>query len=214
VKNIERSFSRNIPEIILHLHPTRYRRQDMSQMATNGKTSSFGLVMVVMLMAMSGACTTTHPGKVSQKPEKNHAAVSEENIFSASQEITPVSSIEKDRLSISYSLERAHGRHEELLKLTLIFRNFDNRGRKVRPHILLKDADGKVVRAYTLKEFASRLPKSARNQLDDMNWIKSSYRIPPQGIAMGQLVYHGKKFSYPLRLTIRVNKDNFEFTAK
>jgi hypothetical protein len=188
----------------------------MSRITSIGRFSTPGLRAAIMLVAMLSACSMTHHSQVSQKkPDRGNATtLSEDSILSASQEITPASSAEKHRLSISYSLEKVHGKHEDMLKLTLIFRNFDKRYRQVRPHIFLMDAEGGTVRAYTLKEFASMLPKSATAQLDEMNWIKSSYKIPPQGIAMGQLVYHGKKFSYPLKLTIRVNKDNFEFTAR
>lgn len=134
-------------------------------------------------------------------------------IFPAAQEITPVGSVNKDQLSISYNLQPIQGKHEKLLRLTLIFKNLADKNRHIWPHVYLRDARGKAVRAYTLKTLLHVLSHPAASEWADMYWLKRSYRIPSHGIAIGELVYHGRQFSFPMKLSVRIDKTYYRFTA-
>lgn len=204
-------------------------------MMTIGKSHLARLMMAVILLSLLSACALVPP---SLRPDSNtntsaqaangdKPTIDRAKVIPARQEITPSSSIEKRKLSISYSLKTIHGKHEELVRLTLIFKNLADKSRHIWPHITLIDARGKTVKAYSLKTFLriSSRRETGRNtdsqhagqtsdQWTDMYWIKRSYQIPPHGIAIGELIYHGKKLNFPMKLTVRIYKDYYRFTAK
>jgi hypothetical protein len=57
---------------------------------------------------------------------------------------------------------------------------------------------------------------SAESRIEWANtfWLKSSYRIPSQDIAIGELVYHGTHLDLPIKLTVNSNKQEFVYTTQ
>ncbi len=136
---------------------------------------------------------------------------------SAAHTVTLAGSVEKHQLSISYSIATIHGTPEDLLRVTLLFRNLDDQAKPIRPRVALIDAAGDPLRAYSASEFrrvVSRAGKAQAAQLANVSWLKTAYRIPPGGIVLGELVYHAKEFRFPLKLTVTERGDRFEFTAE
>lgn len=158
--------------------------------------------------------------------------------FNEHHEITPTQSIEKEGLLISYSLLAIPDKESFLIRISLVFRNLQDRSRIVRPKISLLDASGKKISAYTKAGFiklSSRLPgkvaekvtkslvkndshgKSfARSRIEWANtyWLKQTYKLPPQGIAIGELVFHCSQLNLPMKLTVNSNKQEFVFTTQ
>jgi len=181
------------------------------------------LLTALMPVLLLGACSLMPKDFVSGtgggSTQATNGDTTVAKIIPARQEITPASSIVKHDLSVSYSLKTIHGKHEKLLRLTLIFKNQADRSRHIWPHIILKDANGKRVYSYSLKTLRritsrSGSVKEDSDQWADMYWIKSNYRIPPHGIAIGELVYHAKELHFPMKLSIRIYKDYYRFTAE
>ena len=200
------------------------------------KPHSIRLLAVSMLLLLLNACalppfvtqpsTDSTPSAATPAPAANGNATTVAKIIPARQEITVASSIEKNNLSISYSLKPIQGKHEELLRLTLIFKNQSDKSRRIWPHVYLLDAQDKAVKSYSLQTLRRVLsggakpaaPKDGASHMPgewtDMYWLKKRYQIPPHGIAIGELVYHGKQFNFPLKLTVRIYKDFYKFTAE
>lgn len=173
------------------------------------------------------------PGQVSG--DTSHKATSDQE-FAQSFAIKPVESIEKDGLLISYSLLAIPEKKGFLLRLSLVFRNLQDRTMIVRPKVLLLDASNKKVSAYTKDGFikiSSRLQGetsdvvnktilgidskekisvNSRIEWADTYWLKTRYKIPAKGIAIGELVYHGTQLKLPVQLTVHTNKREFIFT--
>ena len=157
--------------------------------------------------------------------------------FNEHHEITPTQSIEKEGLLISYSLLAIPEKTGYLVRLSLVFRNLQDRSRIVRPKISLLDASGKKISAYTKAgfiKFSSRLPGKTADKVtkslikNDSNgksfaksriewantyWLKQTYKMPAQGIAIGELVYHCTQLNLPMKLTVNSNKQEFVFTT-
>ena len=170
----------------------------------------------------SGSHATGDTGTDTGNKNDNEALSAEARIIPPSQEITPVSSIQKSNLSISYSLKPIQGKYEKLLRLTVIIKNLSGRSRHIWPHVYLADSRGKAVDAYSLRTFQRILSRAATHHTKgglkpgewaDMYWLKSSYRLPPHGIVIGERVYHGKKFHFPVKLTVRIYKTYFKFPS-
>jgi|GEM_PF-5647675 len=195
-------------------------------MMMKGKLHLTRLLMAFTLVLLLDACSLIPKnfasGTSSSSTQTTNGATTVAKIIPAHQEITPASSIEKRHLSVSYSLKTIQGKYEKLLRLTLIFKNQADKGRHIWPHITLVDAKGRRVRSYSLKTLrritsrksGSHDAEQASEQWADMFWIKRSYRIPPHGIAIGELVYHGKRLHFPMKLTVRIYKDYYRFTAE
>lgn len=202
-------------------------------MTKTGKLHHTRLMTAIMLLSLLSACALMpqnfgHGTSASSSAQAaSGKATTIAKIIPARQEITPASSIEKNKLSISYSLKTLYGKHEKLLRLTLIFKNLADRNRHIWPHIALLDAQGKRVRSYSLKtlrritshqeaDYKTDLHHSDQTsgQWADMYWIKRSYRIPSHGIVIGELIFHDKQLNFPMKLTVRIYKDYYRFTAE
>jgi len=181
----------------------------------------------------SGLPQNGNPGQVSSDSSNKPAADKE---FNDRHEITPAQSIEKDGLLVSYSLLAIPNKEGILIRLSLVFRNLQDRSMIVRPKVLLLDASGKKISAYTRTgfiKFSSRLAGKVsadvtrsliKNDSNGKNfagsrakwantyWLKHSYKIPSQGIAIGELVYHCTNLIFPMKLTVNSNKQEFVFT--
>jgi|GEM_PF-1471146 len=174
------------------------------------------------------------PGQVSG--DTSHKVTADQE-FDESFGIKPIENIEKDGLLISYSLLAIPDKKGFLLRLSLVFRNLQDRTMIVRPKVLLLDASKKKVSAYTKDGFikiSSRLEgktsdvlnktilgsdskekMSANSRIEwaDTYWLKTRYKIPAKGIAIGELVYHGTHLKLPVQLTVLANKQEFIFTT-
>ncbi|MGB9093782.1 MAG: hypothetical protein WCB93_06690 [Gallionella sp.] len=170
----------------------------------------------------------SHPGK----------AVTTEQVFDGSYEIEPIGSLEKEGLLISYSMLVVPDRKGYLLRLSLVFRNKQNRTMIVRPKVTLTDASRKKISAYTRNGFVGLalhpagkaqdivsktilgrdsneyIPEKSRTEWADAFWLKSRYRIPADGIAIGVLVFHGTRLKEPVRLTVHSNNRKFSFATR
>lgn len=158
--------------------------------------------------------------------------------FDESFHIDPIGSNEIDGLLVRYSLLVIPDQKGYLLRLSLVFRNLQHRTMIIRPKVLLLDASGKQISAYSKDGFiriasasAGKAPDivsktilgtdrdeyvSAKSRTDfaDTFWLKPRYKIPARGIAIGVLVYHGTDLKPPLKLTVHTYKRKFLFTAK
>lgn len=173
------------------------------------------------------------PGKVFQATDDAYPGV--DSIFDEQQEITPAQSIEKGGMLLSYSILTVPSQVGDLQRLVLIFRNMQGQHQTIKPDVSLADAQGKRIRHYSKHGFikaSSYLAvknsdstgkstvkidkKSAKERADWVNtyWLKSSYKIPAHGIALGELVYYCDHCRLPLKLVVKLGKQEFIFTTK
>ncbi len=136
-------------------------------------------------------------------------------VIQGSQEITEVSTLERKGLSVSYGLKTFSGEREKLIRVSLIFRNHTDGEQEIRPRIKLVAGDGRALDAYTLSTFSSvvraRDSASTSGRNIQAYWLKRRYRIPPNGIAIGELVYRDRQVIYPLTLDVQIGRETFEF---
>ncbi|MGA7594408.1 MAG: hypothetical protein WCA64_04350 [Gallionella sp.] len=176
--------------------------------------------------------------KSEAKSSHSSKAVNAPLEYDNSFEIKPAGSIQKSGLRVSYSLLVIPDRKSYLLRLSLVFRNLEHRDMIVRPKILLLDASKKALSAYDKDGFvristkeATKVPDiysktilgrdsneyiSAQSRIDwaDAYWLKSRYLIPPHGIAIGVLIFHGTVLNPPVKLTVHSGKRRFIFSTK
>jgi hypothetical protein len=173
-------------------------------------------------------------GQTSSYSSNKKAADKEFNVHHG---IIPTESLEMDGLLIRYSMLAIPHKTGFLLRLSLVFRNLQDHNMIIRPKILLLDASGKKIKAYSKNEFlkmSSRLSEqaseivtksiiesgsneriSAKSRIEWANtyWLKSRYKISSQGIAIGELVFHGAHLNLPIKLTVKSNRRKFIFTT-
>jgi hypothetical protein len=193
-----------------------------------------------LLQAPTDASSRIPENIVKSEAKSSHSgkAVNAPQEYDDSFEIKPAGNIQKAGLLVSYSLLVIPGRNSYLLRLSLVFRNLENRTMIVRPKILLLDASKKIISAYNKDGFiristkeVKRVPDifsktilgrdrneyiSAQSRIDwaEAYWLKSRYRIPPHGIAIGVLIYHGANLNEPLKLAVHSGKRSFIFSTK
>jgi hypothetical protein len=136
------------------------------------------LIAIVQILLLCSCAITSPSDRFSSLPQNanpeqvtsdssNKPAADEE--FNVNQEITPVQNIEKSGLLISYSMLSIPDKDGFLLRLSLVFRNLLGRSMIVRPRVLLLDASGKKIRAYTKKEFIRISSRLAEETSDIVN---------------------------------------------
>jgi hypothetical protein len=159
------------------------------------------------------------PGRVSG--DTSHKATANQE-FDESFGIKPIESIERDGLLISYSLLAVPGKKGFLLRLSLVFRNLQDRTMIVRPKVLLLDASKRKISAYTKDGFIKtilgsdgkeNMSANSRIEWADTYWLKTRYKIPAKGIAIGELVYHGTHLKLPVQLKVHTYKREFIFAT-
>lgn len=208
--------------------------------------------IAIILVSLLGSCAVISPPPPAEHsvriPQKSVKAVpasgnsgnriTSEQVFDDSFEIKPLGSIEKEGLLIRYSLLVIPDKQGFLLRLSLVFRNLQNRTMIIRPKVLLQDASKKKFSAYSRDAFirisspvAGKTPdivsktilgragneyvsEKSRVEWGDAFWLKDRYRIPSHGIAIGVLVYHGTNLELPVKLTVHTYKRKFMFTTK
>ncbi len=180
------------------------------------------------------------PKSVKSAPASGNAGnkLTTEQVFDDSFEIKPIGGIEKDGLLIRYGLLVVPDKQGFLLRLSLVFRNLQNRPMIIRPKVLLQDASKKKFSAYGRDAFirisspvAGKSPdivsrtilgragneyvsEKSRVEWGDAYWLKDRYRIPAHGIAIGVMVFHGTSLELPVKLTVHTYKRKFMFTTK
>lgn len=144
--------------------------------------------------------------------------------FQSQQVMTPQDNIEKDKLLISYSIKAIPSGTDYLIKVSMVFRNLKDRSVSLKPAITLTDGSGNRIEAYTKKGFLIHMSvlaadKSAKDVAGERTkwanayWLKSKFTIPPNGIEVGELVFHSARIdNLPMKLTVNSAKQEFAFT--
>jgi hypothetical protein len=214
-------------------------------MRYSAKRLPFAIAQVLLLCSCSIITLPPEGSRHSQntvksaRPGGDHGkAVTTEQVLDGSYEIKPIGSLEKEGLLISYSMLVVPDRQGYLLRLSLVFRNKQNRTMTVRPKVSLTDASRKQISVYTRKGFDGLAihpagkaqdivsktilgrssneysPEKSRTEWMNAFWLKSRYRIPAHGIAIGVLVFHGAHLlNEPVSLTVHSYKRKFSFAT-
>ena len=144
--------------------------------------------------------------------------------FQSQQVMTPQDNIEKDKLLISYSIKAIPTSTDYLIKVSMVFRNLKDRSVNLKPVIALSDGSGNRIEAYSKKGFLIHMSvlaadKSAKDGAGERTkwanayWLKSRFTIPPNGIEVGELVFHSARIdNLPMKLTVNSAKQDFTFT--
>ncbi len=223
-----------------------------SPIGTDMRHSVLSYPIAIVLVSLLASCAVISPPapaehsvrippkSLKSAPASGNAAnkLTTEQVFDDSFEIRPIEGIEKDGLLIRYGLLVVPDKQGFLLRLSLVFRNLQNRPMIIRPKVLLLDASKKKFSAYGRDAFiriaspvAGKTPdivsrtilgragnehvsEQSRIEWGDAFWLKDRYRIPPHGIAIGVLVFHGTNLDLPVNLTVHTYKRKFMFTTK
>lgn len=162
-------------------------------------------------------------------PANSVASTAANGGFKNQQVVTPHEEIEKDKLLISYGIKAIPDRKEYLVKVSMVFRNLKDRNAEIRPVITLTDGAGNRIEAYSKKGFLKRMSaangkaansgaadgETAHDRIKWANayWLKSRFTIPPNGIEMGELVFHASSLDkLPMKLTVKSAHQEFVFT--
>ena len=149
--------------------------------------------------------------------------------FKNQQVVTPHEEIEKDKLLVSYGIKAIPDRKEYLVKVSMVFRNLKDQNVQILPVITLSDSAGNKIEAYSKKGFLKRMSaanvkapnsgaansETAHDRIKWANayWLKSRFTIPPNGIEIGELVFHASSLDkLPMTLTVKSARQEFVFT--
>ena len=181
---------------------------------------------------------STQDGQPSQGQDNPGTTPRADAAFNRTQEITPAQSIQQGGLLVSYSMLTVPGGNGNLLRLSLVFRNLQNHSKVIRPQVFLWDARGRRIRHYSKNSFlqaaarlAAKTPGDTSNFLINIDgkdkdaararvewansyWLKSRYRIPAHGIAIGELVYWIPHIHLPLNLSVKLGKQKLNFNTR
>lgn len=187
------------------------------------------------------AVPTARPASKSDKAATSNAqtvpTVPVAKVPSLSFKLDPSQSITIDQLKVSYSMIAVPDEDGYFIRLSLVFTNLSDQRLGLDPVVTLRDARESVVKAYSKRAFlrlTARRKESAnhdvidslisnnnngRNSARDRSewaeayWLKPWLRIPPQGIALGGLVFHADKLILPMKLSVSVAGQNYVFAA-
>lgn len=217
-------------------------------MLNTGRLSKLRYAIIATQLLCLSACTTLPSDSHQAEPSKNlptpknspvaASAVSDsstsDHALKESRVIVPSEEVVKDGLQLSYSIKSLTNDTDNLLQLSLVFRNMNNKVIVLAPKVTLSDAKGVAIPLYSKKSFdkvaASMLAKSKQKggnvdknavatmqeQLDwdKAFWMASHFKIPAGGIQIGGLVFHSSNLENPLKLTVDVRGEVFQFTIK
>jgi|GEM_PF-2141355 len=217
-------------------------------MLNAGRLSTLKYAIIATQLLCLSACTTLPAGSHEAAPAKNlptpknsPAAASavgdsstSEHALKESRVIVPSEEVVKDGLQLSYSIKSLVNGTDNLLQLSLVFRNMNSKVIVLAPKVTLSDAKGAAIPLYSKKAFdkvaASMLAKSKQKgssadknavaamqeQLDwdKAFWMGSHFKIPAGGIQIGGLVFHSAALEYPLKLSVAARGEVFQFTVK
>ncbi|MGC2165108.1 MAG: surface-adhesin E family protein [Gallionella sp.] len=187
--------------------------------------------------AASTALPASKPDKVSvgnAEPDQEAPAT---KVPSLSFKLDPSQSITIDQLKVSYSMIAVPDDDGYFVRLSLVFTNLSDRRLSLNPVATLRDARESGIKAYSKAAFlrltAQRKESANRDVIDSLisnnndgrnsardrsdwaeaYWLKSRLGIPPQGIALGGLVFHADKLILPMKLSVSVAGQNYVFDA-
>ena len=165
----------------------------------------------------------TNPAR-EQADETNAQKSAAQSAFHKQRMMTPQDSIEKNKLFVSYSMKVIPEKTGHLIQVSMVFRNMKDKATRLQPKISLTDHKGRVIQPYTKHEFlklTSRMNASAgtnsRNTVNERiswansYWLKNKFTLPPNGIEIGELMYHSSSLNFPMKLTINSAGENYVF---
>lgn len=217
-------------------------------MLNTGRLSTLRYAIIATQLLCLSACTIlptggheAAPAKTLPTPKSSPVAASAVGDSSTSDHtlnerrvIVPSEEIVKDGLQLSYSIKSLANDNDNLLQLSLVFRNMNSKVIVLAPKVTLSDAQGIAVPLYSKKTFekvaASMVAKSKQKgasadksavaamqeQLDwdKAFWMGNHFKIPAGGIQIGGLVFHSATLQYPLKLSVAVRGDVYQFMIK
>jgi hypothetical protein len=217
-------------------------------MLNTGRLSTLRYAIIATQLLCLSACTMLPSDSHDAAPAKNlpapksypvaASAVSDsstsDHTLNEHRVIVPSEEIVKDGLQLSYSIKSLANEADNLLQLSLVFRNMNSKVMVLAPKVALSDAKGVAIPLYNKKAFdkvaASMLAKSKKKGVstdknavaamqeqldwDKAFWMSSRFKIPAGGIQIGGLVFHSPNLEYPLKLSVDVRGDVFQFTIK
>jgi len=194
------------------------------------------ICLAVMTMLLS-ACATK-PVSAPQIPQAANTAAEQasdassqkttgQSAFQKQRMMTPQDSIEKNKLFVSYSMKVIPEKTGHLIQVSMVFRNMKDKATRLQPKISLTDHKGRVIRPYTKNSFlklTSRMNadnasagKTGRNTVNERinwanaYWLKDKFTLPPNGIEIGELIYHSTSLNFPMKLTINSAGESYVF---
>lgn len=195
--------------------------------------------IVVAQMMLLCACNMLAPASSSshgssEKPAANPkpavaaSAVGNEPTLNEHNVIEPSPAVAKAGLEVSFSVKPMSFGKEELMQLSLVFRNTTNKPLQLAPKVSLSDAQGAAVPVYSKSAFnqvaakmianSKKSPNSSsiKEQLewDKAFWLGKSFTIPAGGILIGGLVFHTATPLYPMKLAVESEGQVYPFTLK
>ncbi|MFA6920662.1 MAG: hypothetical protein WC216_02365 [Gallionella sp.] len=195
------------------------------------KTNRAITFSIAAALILCSCATKPHVNESAQSPSNQPAGQNSANTsplvdsgFKIQQVMTPQDNIEKDKLLISYSIKAIPEGNDYLIQLSMVFRNLKDRSVSIKPKITLSDGRGNSIEAYTKKSFLKHAADLAgktgeRNAANEKIkwansfWLKSKVTIPPNGIEICELVFHGANLNnLPMKLTINSSGQEFMFT--
>lgn len=214
-------------------------------MSKIGRLSLIGYTLIATQLLGLSACSMIKPADHARPPAPVAVAATSQPLVIDGKDgdgalkehrvIVPSEEIAKEGLQLSYSLKTVANGSDNLLQLSLVFRNTTNKSMAVVPKVELTDAKGSVLPFYTKKAFdkaaAEMLDKSRqqrgkhakseanllREQLDwdKAFWLPAHFKIPEGGIQIGGLVFHHEQpVTYPLSLHVESEGRRFQFAVK
>lgn len=184
------------------------------------------------LITPANRAAQSSPAKVAPATKATPASGVNEHTLNEQRVIVLNEGIDKDGLRVSYSMKTLSDGKEELLQLSLVFRNMKEISVAVTPKVVLSDANGVNIPVYSKQHFgrvaSSLIAKSRRKgsnidkgsasaiqeqlEWDKAFWLSRHFKIPASGIQIGGLVFHSSKPLYPMQLVVSSEGKVFQFT--
>lgn len=194
---------------------------------------AFSAILTSLLSACASKPPVGMPAQPAQSPmaesQKVNAAPTESLAFKKQQVITLHESIEKNELLVSYSLETAARSQGYFIKISMAFKSNKNQSMNIKPQITLRDSKGLKIAAYNKKSFlalekqgkpngksidtSSEKHSAASEKIEWANsfWLRDKFQLPPQGIEVGELIYHCASLNFPMKLTVKSAGQDYIF---
>jgi hypothetical protein len=179
---------------------------------------AFATVLTSLLSACASKAPIITPAHPAQTPTAElpvvNAAPTESLAFKKQQVITLHESIEKNQLQVSYSLETAARSQGYFIKISMAFKSNKNQSMNIKPQITLRDSKGFKIAAYNKQSFLALEKHSAASEkIEWANsfWLKDKFQLPPQGIEVGELIYHCASLNFPMKLTVNSAGQDYIF---
>ena len=195
--------------------------------------------IVITQMMLLCACNTLAPSSTtsqttSDKPVSNtKPAVAASSVVTAPtlnehNVIQPSAAVSKAGLEVSYNVKHLSNGKEELMQLSLVFRNTNDTPLAVTPKVTITDGKGVSVLVYSKRVFDKVATKMIANSKKSANgsaiqeqlewdkafWLSKRFVIPASGIQLGGLVFHSAAPVYPMKLVVEAEGHTYPFVIK